>query len=243
MVVGGLSLALMPPQAAGAAPTLLLLASTATDTLSVEPYCHVGCRLHAQGWNVASLDLPCHGADRRAGEPAELEGWAARASRGEDFVSAFCARARAAVEHMVDAGIADPCRLAVAGTSRGGFLALHAAAAEPRLRAVAAFAPVTELAALREFAGQGEAPLVRRLALLGAVEALAGRATWIIIGNADERVGTANAVALAGALDAARRARPDPREGVLRLMPTPGHSSCSAWHDEAAAWLSKVIQE
>ena len=41
------------------------------------------------------------------------------------------------------------------GTSRGGFAALHLAAADSRVGSAAALAPVTDLAALREFQGLG----------------------------------------------------------------------------------------
>ena len=80
----GMAYAMLPPHAGKPAPTLLLFAMAGADTLCTEPYCWVGRLLHAQGWTVVSLDLPCHGDDRRAGEPAELAGWAARAANGED---------------------------------------------------------------------------------------------------------------------------------------------------------------
>ena len=119
----GTAFAMLPTQTGGPAPTLLLFAMAGTDTLNTEPYCRIGRLLHAQGWNVVSLDLPCHGGDQRAGEPPELPGWAARLKAGEDIVAAFQKRANDVVEHLMATGIADPARLAAAGTSRGGFMA------------------------------------------------------------------------------------------------------------------------
>jgi dienelactone hydrolase len=207
------------------------------DTLTTEPYCRVGRMLYAQGWNAVSLDLPCHGADRRVGEPPELAGWAARTAAGEDIVSVFQNRANGVVEHLVATGIADPARIAAAGTSRGGFMAFQAAADNPRIRAVAAFAPVTDLRALSEFAGQEDSPLVRRSALVNAAASLAERAAWITIGHADTRVGTDRAAAFAEALNAAAAARGLTPCVILHVLPIPGHSSYPEWHDEAAAWL------
>jgi dienelactone hydrolase len=232
--------ALLPPRP-GPAPTLLLFATAGADTLAAEPYGRVGRLLHARGWNVASLDLPCHGADARAGEPAELAGWAARAAAGEDFVASFRARVSDAIQRLAAAGIADPARIAAAGTSRGGFMAFHAAAGDPRIRAVAAFAPVTDLLALSEFAGQAGNPLARRLALSNAAEALAGRAAWITIGNADARVGTDRAIAFARALAAACQARALAPDVTLRVLPVPGHTSLAQWHDEAEDWLARTV--
>ncbi len=212
----------------GPAPTLLLFALSGADTLTKEPYCRAGRLLHARGWNVVSLDLPCHGADRRTGEPPELAGWAARVNAGEVIVAAFQKRVNDVVEHLIATGMADPVRIAAAGTSRGGFMAFHAAAGNPCIRAVAAFSPVTDLLALTEFAGQEQNPLVKRLALVNAAEALAGRDAWITIGDADARVGTDKAVAFAGAL---------PRV-TLRVVAAPGHASLPEWHDEAAEWIA-----
>lgn len=237
----GTAFAMLPPQSDAPAPTLLLFASTGQDTLSVEPYCLVGRLLHAQGWNVVSLDLPCHGADRRTGEPEELDGWAARVRQGEDMVAAFQARVNDVVEYLIASGIADPARIAAAGTSRGGFLAFQAAAGNPKIRAVAAFAPVTDLLALREFAGQEKNPLVQRLALTNAVESLAGRSAWITIGNADTRVDTGKAVAFANALTTAAQDRSPACDVTLLVLPIPGHSSDPQWHDAAAKWVLKTV--
>jgi dienelactone hydrolase len=234
---------MLPPQAGKPAPTLLLFAMAGADTLCTEPYCRVGRLLHAQGWNVVSLDLSCHGADSRANEPTELAGWAARTAAGEDFVAPFLKRVNDVVAHLVTRSLADPARIAAAGTSRGGFLAFHAAAANPRIRAVAAFAPVTDLIALNEFAGQKENPLVRRLALVNAAEALAGRAAWITIGNADARVDTDKAIAFARALASASQARSLVCDVTLHVLPTPRHCSFSEWHDEAANWLLNNMKE
>jgi len=236
----GTAFALLPPQDGGRAATLLLFATADAASLVTETYSRIGRLLHARGWNVVSLDLPCHGADRRKGEPDQLHGWAARTAKGEDFVAAFRKRVDAVVDHLVATGIADPSRLATTGTSRGGFMAFHAAAGNPRIKAVAAFAPVTDLSALSEFAGQEDNPLVRRLALVQAVDALADRQAWIAIGDADERVRTDKAVAFANAVTAAGKARGLEGGITLRVLPVPGHVSFPEWHDEAAVWFQRL---
>jgi dienelactone hydrolase len=237
---GGTALALLPPHDGGPAATAILFGSPPTDALVAEPYGRLARLLYGRGWNVASLNLPAHGSDRREGEPDGLEGWAARAARGEDFVAEASGHVEDVVEHLVGAGMADPTRLAMAGTSRAGFLAFHAAAGDSRIRAVAAFSPVVDLRTLTEFAGQEANPLVARLALVRVADALAGRPVWIIIGNADQRVGTDKVVAFAEALTAAGEARGLRGRVTLRIFPTPGHRSFPEWHDEAAAWFQRL---
>jgi dipeptidyl aminopeptidase/acylaminoacyl peptidase len=72
----------------------------------------------------------------------------------------------AAVDHLQDGGYpsVDPARLAVAGHSLGGWAAILAAAADPRLRAVAAFGAAVGLGALDLDASQIEHELTRFLA-------------------------------------------------------------------------------
>jgi len=233
----GTPFAMLPLQANAPAPTLLLLAWSGVETLTSEPYCLTGRLLHAHGWNVVSLDLPCHGTARYADEPEGLTGWAARIAVGDNIVADFHARVHDVLEHLIATGHAKPRHIAAAGTSRGGFMALHAAVGNPHIRAVAAFAPVTDLLALHEFAGQEENPLLPELNLMQAVETLAARATWLIIGNADERVDTARVVAFAHSLSITSQQRNPAGEVTLCVLPVPGHCSLAEWHNEAAEWL------
>jgi dipeptidyl aminopeptidase/acylaminoacyl peptidase len=55
-----------------------------------------------------------------------------------------------AVKYLVDQGIANPSRIAIAGWSYGGYAALQSASIEPdRYKAVVAIAPVTDLSLLK----------------------------------------------------------------------------------------------
>ena len=238
----GTAYATLSPLAKGPAPTLLVFAQGAESTLATEPYRRVGALLYAQGWNVVSLDLPCHGADVQKGEqPDSLSSWAARTARGENIAAEFCARVNKVLDHLVKTRVADPDRIAAAGTSRGGFMAFQAAAANPRIRAVAGFAPVTDLLALSEYAGLKDNALAQQLALVNVAEKLADRAAWITIGDQDARVGTDRAAAFAKALMQAAGKKKLKARVELHVVPVPGHSSPPEWYDQAAAWLASVL--
>ncbi|MEI6211725.1 MAG: prolyl oligopeptidase family serine peptidase [bacterium] len=239
--VSGTAYAMLPPHDGAPAPTLLLLAMAGTDTLATEPYCRVGRLLYGQGWNVVSLDLPCHGDDRRAGEPEQLAGWAARTAAGEDVAAAFRQRVNDVVADLVARKMADPARLAAAGTSRGGFMAFQAAAGNPLIRAVAGFAPVTDLLALSEFSSLKDPALAGQLALTNVAGKLAERAVWITIGDHDGRVGTDRAAAFANALRQAAEQQNLKARVTLNVVPVPGHTSLPAWHEQAADWLKQAV--
>ena len=89
---------------------------------------------------MVSLDLPAHGADQRPGETRPLVAWRTRLDAGENVVRDFTVR----LSRLIDTLATD--RIALVGTSRGGFMALHGMAADPRVDAVVAFMPVTSCA-------------------------------------------------------------------------------------------------
>lgn len=129
------------------------------------------------------------------------------------------------LDHLVAEGFTDPDRVAVEGVSRGGFCALHFAAAEPRIKAVVGISPVTNPLALKEFAGVTPAQAAA-ISLDGVMESLTGRAIWISIGNSDDRVSTDECIGFTRRLvTATRRLQP-----TLNLIPVHLRVGMSAGH-------------
>jgi dienelactone hydrolase len=228
--------------AAGPAPTLVLLANTIEGTLGDAYYRQAGGVLGAAGVDprflCVSIDLPCHGLELRKGEPAELAGWRHRLEHGADPIADVARRLAAVLDHLVATGRTDASRIAVAGTSRGGFMALHVAARDPRLTCVVAYAPVIDLAALREFAGAESLPAVRAADLHGAAGTLAGRPVWMAIGADDRRVDTRRAVSFAAAVRAATVAAGCSDRLTLIVDPeTTGHTTPAGAAERSAAWI------
>ncbi|HLJ11527.1 MAG TPA: alpha/beta fold hydrolase, partial [Planctomycetaceae bacterium] len=148
---GGVRFGVKGAKPSAPAPTLFVFATDFNTTLQSDDYNKVGRLLAKEGVLCVALDLPCHGQNVREGEPQGLQGWAARLRNDDGFVAAFAKDVSSVLDYLIAEGFSDPKRIAACGTSRGGFMALQIAAAEPRMARVAAFAPVTDLRALSEF--------------------------------------------------------------------------------------------
>lgn len=218
------------------APLLFVFASALETSLGTDPYNRTALQLLRKGFLCASLDLPCHGQDQRPGEPAGLWGWRARLDQGEDFVAPFTAQVSRLLDHLIGTGGVDPRRVAACGTSRGGFAAAHAVAADPRIRAAALFAPVTALPVLNEFAGLENHPLAAALSLVAQAPRLASRALWVSIGHRDQRVGTDHCIAFCRQVVAAGGEQP--ADCALQVLPAEGHQTPAGAYEEAAGWIS-----
>lgn len=241
----GVEFGLVGERPAKPAATLFVVALDVDRTLTDPSFNRVGMILGGQGYLCVALDAPCHGKDNREKLDNALAGWRERITRGEDLVGDFTSRCSEVLDHLVRDGYTDPSRVAVAGTSRGGFLALHWAASESRVGAVAAFAPVTDLAALSEFNGAAGDARVTALSLAAdtsdAPRKLAGRPVWVWIGADDDRVGTGHAIAFARGVARASKAQGKAAAVELHVMPSPGHSVGPAAHPAAATWIAAQL--
>lgn len=224
------------------APTLFVFATSHSVSLQSDDFNKAGKVLSRDGVLCGSLDIPCHGVDHREGEPDGLAGWRYRLDRGENVIDKFCQEAKAALDYLIEVKYTDPQRVGACGTSRGGFIALHFAAAEPRVKCVAAFAPVTDLLVLNEFKGMSPDGLGPALGLTHFADPLSTRPVWIIIGPHDERVGTDSAIAVARKITASAVARKASSQVDLHVQPSEGHRIPANSHDDAAAWLKRHLQ-
>jgi dienelactone hydrolase len=238
---GGVEFTVAGERPSAPAPVLFLIASDAQRTLGDPAYGRIATLLAEKGFVCVSLDAPCHGKDNTEHAENPLAAWRTRIERGDDLVGDFNRKCTEVLDYLVAERYADPARAAAAGISRGGFLALHWAAAEPRVRCVAAFSPVTELMALAELFGAKDPQRVEMLDLRRVAAKLADRPIWVTIGNNDERVGTDRAIAFTR--DVVRAAAGEKRPALveLHITTTPGHSTPVAAHDEAAAWVAATV--
>lgn len=243
----GIEFALVGTKGARPAPVLFVMGGAAQAIVEDESSNLVGWLLAKHGFLSVALDIPCHGKDRRPGEPEGMACWRARLEKGENLLGGFMSRLSSVIDFLVRERYADPTRLGAAGPSRGGFMSLHAAAVEPRLRYAVAFAPLTDLLALREFQGTTAPVPARALDVMLLVDKLVDRPILVSIGHNDERVGTRHAMDFALRLMELSPLHKKPMTHFwsgddIKLVVTPsegasGHSSYRTAHDEAAEWI------
>ena len=240
--------AILGEKPAAPAPTLFVFGADMRNSLIMEDGNRIGRLLIPQGYLCVSLDLPAHGLDTRPGEKSgDLAAWKERIVKGENLVTPLTQQFTQVLDYLIAEHYTDSAQIAVAGTSRGGFFAFHCGAADPRVKQVIAFAPVTNLPALAEFAGAEKNELALSLAPIHVANKLVGKPLWIVIGNQDLRVSTDDCLALALEVVKQSKGKHNPIPVELRLVGTIGHrlhaspmpqyGQLSAPHDEAARWL------
>lgn len=235
----GITFAILGEKRESPSPTLFIFATNGAQTLSETLFVECGRILEeTAGFLCVSLDLPGHGAQAAPKGPGGIGAWRAAAERNEDFVSPCARRASAVLDYLVREGYTDERRVAVMGISRGGFMAFHFMAREPRVRAAVGISPVTDLPVLTEFAGLEHHAFTRSLAAASLVERLADRSIWISIGNNDRRVGTDSAIAFSRALVQAVPTTSRPAPVVLLVEPSDNHRQVARTHQAAAALIA-----
>lgn len=247
----GVAFAILGEKPETPGPTLLVFGGGRRETLLGEDVNRIGRLLASEGFLSVSVDIPCHGDDVRPGEEAGLSAWRDRIVKGDDLMGPFTANVTKVIDHLIADGYADPRRIVISGTSRGGFCALHAAAADERIRYVLAFAPVTHLPVLREFEGARENADVLKLSTIHLADRLATKAIWMVIGNDDVRVGSAECIDCALAIIEKAKGKAVPIPVELHVTATidhrlharrmPEYRQWGSPHDEAALWLTSEM--
>ena len=184
------------------------------------------------------MDAPCEGTATRPGEPAALAGWRHRVENGENFAEQFSRDAKAVLDYLIEARYTDPRRVGLLEISRGGFLALHFAAADCRVKSIALMAPVTDVRTLRGFDEMDDHVLARSMAAINRADDLLERPIWFIIGDWDARVGTDHTIAMARRLSELAVAAGKESRVYLHVVPADGHTNPDGSHELVAPWIA-----
>lgn len=180
----------------GPLPSLFYFALSGPDSLCLDPFNQPVQFLQGEMVRIFSMTLPGHENDLPAKDAMKI--WAEDINR----VAVFLDQAQQAVDFAIAEQFADPNKLSTAGLSRGGFIAAHLAARDPRFRHLICFAPLTKLGKLKEFPDTASS-----LDLIHLADALGDRHVKLFIGNEDTRVGTRECFEFAMELVAKKKTR------------------------------------
>ncbi len=228
---------------AGPLPALFYFALSAEDSLGKDPYNQLVSHLSFLPLRIFSLTLPAH----EKGLPPEkaLTTWAKAFAEGRDVLSPFFDRAHRALTSLIEENWIAPGRLAVAGLSRGAFVAAHLAARCPEVATLLGFAPLISLAKASEFSALATDPLVLALDLHQLAPDLYNRNIRFYSGNNDRRVGTEHAFSFINTLaqEAERhRIRSSPIELIIGTsVGYQGHGTPPARFQSGARYLEGFL--
>jgi hypothetical protein len=177
-----------PDFSSGPLPALFYFALSAQDSLGLDPFNQPVAYLSSLPMRVFSITLPGH--ENHLPPTQALNFWANELAHGRNPITEFVKKIKSVVETLLHQNILIPDRIAVAGLSRGAFIATHAAASIDPLRWVLGFAPLTDLSFAKEFQELQQDPLVMSLKLEYCIPSLIERSLRYYIGNHDTRVST-----------------------------------------------------
>jgi predicted esterase len=221
----------------GPLPSLFYFAISAEDSLTLDPFNQPVQFLARHMIRIFSMTLPGHENGLPATSAMQL--WAEDLSKGNDCVSSFLAQAERAVNFAVDEKFIDPNKMAVAGLSRGAFIACHLAARDPRFRTILGFAPLTRLSKIKEFASLAHNPLVNELDLIHLADTLSDRHLRLYIGNHDTRVGTRECFNFLEQIVEKKKKRVADAELIIGpSMGRDGHGTSPEIFKQGATWLA-----
>ena len=232
-----------PPLEKGPLPGLFYFALSGHESLFLEPYNQPALFLEGAPIRVYSSTLPSHGPPFKNSEA--MARWANAIQLNHNIIFEFLLNCRKNIDFLITEGFLEKKRIAVAGLSRGGFIALHLAALDPRISTILAFAPLTTLESLAEFHHLLGNPIVQSLNLDHLIEPLIQKKIRFYIGNRDTRVGTSACFHFTQKIvEEAYRHKIRSPEMELIISPSAGHKghgTPSHIFQEGASWLIKQL--
>lgn len=213
----------------GPLPTLFYFALSAEDSLKRDPFNQPVQFLEGLPIRIFSITLPAH--ENSLPPENALNVWEERINKGDPVIPPFIEIVRETIDHLKPY-IKDG-KLAVAGLSRGAYIACHVAAVCPEISHILGFAPLTRFRA------------AKNLDLETLIPTLYNRSIRFYIGNQDSRVGTEQTFSFIYKLAAEahkKRIRSSPIE--LFIGPSigyQGHGTSPETFKTGAEWIKGAL--
>lgn len=172
----------------GPLPAAFYFALSGNDSLTLDPFNQPALFLTQYPIRVFSFTIPGHG--QGLDNTKAMAYWASEIAKGNNIIYKFIEECSRHIDYLAEEGYLNTEFMGALGLSRGGFIAGHLAAMDPRIRFILGFAPLTRLDVMEEFKSIENESLVKSLALIKLVEKIQDRQLRFYIGNHDIRVGT-----------------------------------------------------
>ena len=169
----------------GKLPGVIYFSIGGKDSLSLDPF-NQFVQFLSPSIRVFSWDLPFHTPPLKP-EKA-INAWAEDLSKGNDLFSAFLQESRNTIDYLLQ-NFCCLDQFAIVGLSRGAFFALHLAA-EKKIPRVLGFAPLLDLAFVKELQPFKGSTVLQKYALKEKVPSLLETSIRLFLGNHDTRVGS-----------------------------------------------------
>jgi hypothetical protein len=165
-------------------PAVIYFSLSKEASLSIDPFnqltlCFDDCPIR-----VVSFSLPFHSDLKSFNEAIPI--WADLLHKGDNFLTSFFHNVSLSIDELIRNEIIHSNLIAVAGLSRGAFIACHVAKLRPYINLILGFAPLTYLCYAKEFEGKS---YDTSLDLESIIDSLVGKKLRFYIGNQDKRTG------------------------------------------------------
>ncbi len=227
----------------GPLPALFYFALSAQESLGVDPYNQPALYLSSLPLRIFTIDIPGHGKELSSQDA--LMRWTDAYKQGTNLIAECAERVSTCIADLIVKNIILREKCAVAGLSRGAFLATHVAARAPNVHWILGFAPLTKLSFAKEFHEIKNIPSVSDANLENLTPLLLERSLRFYIGNCDQRVGTRNCFdfieKLSQEMHAARIRSPTVELFINPSIGFQGHGTAKHIFHHGAQWLCSQL--
>ncbi|MBS0621394.1 MAG: alpha/beta hydrolase [Verrucomicrobia bacterium] len=230
-----------PPLLQGPLPAFFYFSLGGEESLLLDPFNLPAVHLQQLPLRIFSMTLPFH--EESEDKHTAIAKWAEEMAQGKTPLQDFLTQAHEALLDLLEEGVIT--HIATGGLSRGGFIATHLAALEPRIKAVLGLAPMTDLSVLRDFEAINHLESVKALSLSLLAPKLTHTHIRFYIGNRDIAVGTAACFSFIETLaNVAFEARVRSPHVELFISPSighRGHGTPAHIFAEGAHWIGQQL--
>ncbi|MBS0623185.1 MAG: hypothetical protein JSS62_01025 [Verrucomicrobia bacterium] len=227
----------------GPMPAVIYFSLCAKESLSLPPYNQPATFLQNYPLRIFSFTIPGHGEG--FDKFRALDYWAQQMMAGHDLLSPFFEQTAHSINWLVDQHVILPHAVALAGLSRGAFVATHVATHCPHASLLLGFAPMTCVSKMTVFN-----QVQRDLSTLDLISIIAKldhiKHIRCYIGNRDTLVGTKSCFEWTQALVEHHHTQHLKHSVELFLTPSighHGHGTSTEIFAEGSSWLKHYLLE